>query len=50
VLAAPVAARVVLMDGQTLSGLMVGHNMSAQGQQTYVIKRVDEDFFEEVTR
>jgi restriction system protein len=42
-----VAARVVLIDGATLSGLMVRHNIGVQDQQTYVIKRVDEDFFEE---
>jgi restriction system protein len=42
-----VAARVVLIDGQTLSGLMVRHNIGVQDQQTYVIKRIDEDFFEE---
>ncbi len=42
-----VAARVVLIDGLALSGLMVRHNIGVQDQQTYVIKRVDEDFFEE---
>jgi hypothetical protein len=42
-----VAARVVLIDGATLSGLMVPHNIGVQNQQTYAIKRVDEDFFEE---
>jgi restriction system protein len=42
-----VAARIVLIDGQTLSGLMVRHNIGVQDQQTYVIKRVDEDFFED---
>ncbi len=42
-----VAARVVLIDGQTLSGLMVSHNIGVQDQQVFVIKRVDEDFFEE---
>jgi restriction system protein len=42
-----VAARVVLIDGPALSGLMVRHNIGVQDQQTYVIKRVDEDFFEE---
>jgi len=26
---------------------MVRHNIGVQNQQTYVIKRVDEDFFEE---
>lgn len=42
-----VAARVILIDGETLSGLMVRHNIGVQEQQTFVIKRVDEDFFEE---
>jgi restriction system protein len=42
-----VAARVVLIDGLALSGLMVRHNIGVQDQQTYVIKRVDEDFFED---
>ena len=42
-----VAARVVLIDGVALSALMVRHNIGVQDQQTYVIKRVDEDFFEE---
>ena len=39
--------RVVLIDGVTLSDLMVRHNIGVQDQQTYVIKRVDEDFFDE---
>jgi restriction system protein len=43
-----VAARLVLIDGQTLAGLMVDHNIAAQDQERYVIKRVDEDFFEDV--
>lgn len=42
-----VAARVVLIDGQALSDLMVHHNIGVQVQHTYVIKRIDEDFFEE---
>jgi restriction system protein len=42
-----VAARVVLIDGLALSGLMVRHNIGVQDQHTYVIKRVDEDYFEE---
>jgi restriction system protein len=42
-----VAARVVLIDGPALSALMVRHNIGVQDQQIYVIKRVDEDFFEE---
>jgi restriction system protein len=39
--------RVVLIDGANLSDLMVRYNIGVQDQQTYVIKRIDEDFFEE---
>ena len=42
-----VAARVVLIDGIALAQLMVTHNIGVQDRETYVIKRVDEDFFEE---
>jgi restriction system protein len=42
-----VAARVILIDGPSLSSLMVQHNIGVQEQETYVIKRVDEDFFED---
>jgi restriction system protein len=42
-----VAARVILIDGRALSDLMVQHNIGVQDQHTYVIKRVDEDFFDE---
>jgi restriction system protein len=41
------AARIILIDGQALSGLMVQHNVGVQDQHTYVIKRIDEDFFDE---
>jgi len=40
-----VAARVILLDGLALSGLMVRYNIGVQDQQTYVIKHADEDFF-----
>jgi len=33
--------------GGALSGLMVRYNIGVQVQQTYVIKRADEDFFDE---
>jgi hypothetical protein len=42
-----VAARIILLDGLNLSGLMVRYNIGVRDQQTYVIKRVDEDFFDE---
>jgi hypothetical protein len=40
--------RVVLIDGRMLAELMVKHNIGGQDQETRVIKRIDEDFFEEV--
>ena len=43
-----VAARLVLIDGHMLAGLMVDHNIGVQDRETYVIKRIDEDFFEDV--
>jgi restriction system protein len=43
-----VPARVVLIDGRRLAQLMVKHNIGVQDQETYVIKRIDKDFFEDV--
>ena len=42
-----VAARVILLDGVALSGLIVQYNVGVQDQQTYMIKRGDEDFLDE---
>lgn len=42
-----VAARLILIDGSMLAELMVKHNVAVQDQETYVIKRIDEDFFED---
>jgi restriction system protein len=42
-----VAARLILLDGAALSELMVRHNIGVQDRETYVIKRIDEDYFEE---
>jgi restriction endonuclease Mrr len=39
--------RVILIDGLALASLMVRYNVGVQDQQTYVIKRVDEDVFRE---
>lgn len=41
-----VAQRVVLIDGQELTRLMVEHGVGVQTDQTFVLRRVDEDFFE----
>lgn len=42
-----VQARVILIDGQQLADLMITHDVGVQIHTTYVIKRVDEDFFED---
>ncbi len=41
-----VAARLILIDGPTLSRYMVKHNVGVQEDEVYVIKRLDEDFFD----
>ena len=43
-----VAARVILIDGATLASLLVEHNIGAQESESFVLKRLDEDFFEEI--
>lgn len=42
-----VNARVVLIDGVMLANLMVEHNIGAEDAESFVLKRLDEDFFEE---
>lgn len=41
-----VAARIVLIDGQHLSDLMVSHGVGVQDEETFVLKGIDEDYFE----
>lgn len=41
-----VPARIVLIDGIRLTELMVLHNVGVQEEETFVLKRVDEDFFD----
>jgi restriction system protein len=36
-----------LVDGEELADLMARFDVGAQVQQTIVIKKIDEDFFEE---
>jgi restriction system protein len=40
-------ARLVLIDGPELARLMVEHNCGVKVEETFVLKQVDEDFFEE---
>lgn len=42
-----VAARVVLIDGEYLTRLMIRYNVGVEDEETFVIKRIDEDFFGE---
>jgi restriction system protein len=42
-----VSARVVLIDGPELAQLMVEHNCGVRVEETFVLKEVDEDFFDE---
>lgn len=39
--------RIVLIDGRRLAELMILHNVGVQDESTFVLKRVDEDFFEQ---
>lgn len=38
--------RIVLIDGKRLAELMILHNVGVQDESTFVLKRLDEDFFE----
>jgi restriction system protein len=42
------SSRIVLMDGETLTDLMVRFNVGVRAAQTVEIKRVQTDYFEEV--
>ena len=40
-------AKVVLVDGTSLTKLMIKHNVGVSLEQTYEVKRIDSDFFAE---
>jgi len=40
-------AKIVLIDGETLTNLMIDYNLGITTVQTYEIKRVDSDYFQE---
>ncbi len=42
-----VAVRLVLIDGTELTRLMVRYNVGVSVRETYELKSVDEDFFED---
>ncbi len=39
--------RIVLIDGDELTRLMVAHNVGVRIRETYELKKIDEDYFEE---
>ena len=39
--------KVVLIDGKALTKLMINHDVGVSTEQTYVVKRLDTDFFSE---
>ncbi len=40
--------RIVLVDGKQLADLMIDHDIGVNTTQTYKVKRLDSDYFEEV--
>lgn len=43
---ARIPSRIVLIDGPRLARLMIEYNVGAQEERAFVLKRIDEDFFE----
>jgi restriction system protein len=41
-----IATKIILVDGETLSSLMVDHNVAVTRVGTYELKRIDTDYFE----
>jgi len=41
-----IEARVILIDGEQLAALMIEHDLGVSAAATYVVKRVDGDYFE----
>lgn len=39
------ACKIVLIDGQTLAALMIEHNLGLSVESTYLIKKIDFDYF-----
>ena len=39
--------KIILIDGEKLSDLMIKYNVGAQVKTKYEVKEIDDDFFEE---
>jgi restriction system protein len=46
--AGKIDTKVVLIDGKMLSGLMIDFDVGVSASATYVIKKIDSDYFEEI--
>lgn len=42
-----IGKRIVLIDGDELAQLMIEYNIGVTSKQTYIVKRMDEDYFSE---
>ncbi len=42
-----IGKRIVLIDGQTMAGYMIDHDVGVTRAATYVVKRIDNDYFDE---
>lgn len=40
-------AKVVLLDGPQIASLMIDHDVGVSAVSSFVIKRIDSDYFEE---
>ena len=45
--ASRIDTKVVLIDGQQLAGLMIDFDVGVASAASYVVKRIDSDYFEE---
>jgi restriction system protein len=43
-----IESSIILVDGETLAGLMIDHDVGVALQTSYEIKRIDSDYFEEL--
>jgi restriction system protein len=38
--------KIILVDGKQLASLMIEHNVGVAPTKTYIVKRLDQDYFE----
>jgi restriction system protein len=44
---ASLSTRIVLINGERLAEMMIDHNVGVSTEQTYAIKKLDSDYFED---